>query len=136
MEPYQVLQIQPESTLEAEQLGSKEKFWFKREGQKIGWLFKYPQVNTGQHWAEKIAAEMAWLLNIQHARVELAEIEGTRGSATESFARGGRSLVHGNQILAGKVLGYDPGKKQKQSDHTLENICSLLRNLSLVRHMA
>jgi hypothetical protein len=128
MEPYQILQIQPESIVEPEQLGSKEKFWFEREGKEVSWLFKYPQVNTGQHWAEKIAAEVARVLDIQHARVELAEIEGTRGSATESFARGGRSLVHGNQILAGKVLGYAPEKRHKQSDHTLENIFLALEN--------
>lgn len=47
---------------------------------------------------------------------------GTRGSTTESFIRRGQNLFHGNQILAGQVLGYNPDKRFKQADHTLENI--------------
>lgn len=119
---YPVMEIQPEWVLEQEQLGSKEKFWFRGENYRAEWLFKFPEENTGQHWAEKIAAEVAATLEILQARVELAEFQDTRGSATESFARKGRELFHGNQILAGKVLGYDPYKKFQQSDHTLTNV--------------
>jgi HipA-like protein len=78
--------------------------------------------NTGQHWSEKIAAEVADRLDILHARVELAVFMGVRGTATESFAREGRELYHGNQIMAGYVLDYDPGKRFGHSEHTLENI--------------
>lgn len=85
------------------------------------WLFKYPQASTGQHWAEKIAAEVANCLGIRHAVVELADFQGERGSATESFAREGRDLIHGNQLLAGKVHGYNPEVRFRQSDHTLGN---------------
>ncbi|MEP7364586.1 MAG: HipA domain-containing protein, partial [Acidobacteriota bacterium] len=38
----------------------------------------------------------------------------------------GRELYHGNQVLAGQVLGYDPAKKFRQSSHTLANIFSAL----------
>lgn len=106
--PYSVFEIQPEWVLESEALGSKEKFWYRAKPGEAEWLFKFPQPNTGQHWAEKIAAEVAACLDIFHARVELAIFRGISGSATESFARDGRNLFHGNQILAGKVLGYDP----------------------------
>ncbi len=119
---YPVIQIQPEWVLEPEALGSKQKFWFRSEDKETEWLFKFPEPNTGQHWAEKIAAEVAEILDIPHARVELAVFQGTPGSATESFARHGWQLFHGNQILAGKVLGYDPQKRFQQSDHTLTNI--------------
>ena len=40
-----------------------------------------------------------------HARVELAAFQGVQGSATESFAREGRELYHGNQVLAGQLMG-------------------------------
>jgi hypothetical protein len=119
---YAVFEIQPEWVLEQEALGSKEKFWYRAKKDEPEWLFKFPQPNTGQHWSEKIAAEMAAKLKILHAKVELAVFQGTRGSATESFARNGRSLYHGNQVLAGQVLGYDPMKAFRQSDHTLTNI--------------
>lgn len=81
-------------------MGSKTKFWYRQTEDSAAWLFKYPQQNTGQHWAEKIAAEISELLGIPHAKVELAVFEGQRGSVTESFVRDGRELVHGNQMLA------------------------------------
>jgi HipA-like C-terminal domain len=131
--PYKVIEIQPEWVVESEALGSKAKFWYRANDGEPEWLFKFPQENTGQHWAEKIAAEVAASLGINHARVELAVFRGTRGSATESFARRGRrrpdrSLFHGNQILAGRVLRYDPMKLFGQSDHTLANIFAAIDN--------
>ncbi len=120
--PYPIFEIEPEWVLEPEGMGSKEKFWYRAKDGEPEWLFKFPQENTGQHWSEKIAAEVARCMDVLHARVELAVFQGVRGSATESFARDGRNLFHGNQMLAGKVLGYDHTKKFRQSDHTLENI--------------
>lgn len=118
---YAVRELQPEWVLGTEAMGSKDKFWF-RSGDDPEWLFKFPQPGTGQHWSEKIAAEVAEALDILHARVELAVFQEQRGSATESFAREGRELYHGNQIMAGHVLNYKPDKKFGQSAHTLENI--------------
>ena len=48
--------------------------------------------NTG---LKKIAAEVAAVIGTTHAKVELAQFQGERGSVTESFARGGRVLHHG-----------------------------------------
>jgi hypothetical protein len=126
--PYKVLKIEPDWVLEEEAMGSKEKFWFRETDSATDWLFKYPQPNTGQHWAEKIAAEVADVLDILHARVELARFQTVPGSATESFAREGRELHHGNQVLAGKLMGYDLNKRFGQSDHTLNNIFAALED--------
>lgn len=126
---YVVVEVQREWVLEPEVLGSKRKFWYRKGGDETPWLFKYPQANTGQHWSEKISAEVAEGLGILHAKVELAVFDGIRGSTTESFARGPRYLFHGNQILSGQVLGYDPGKRFGQSDHTLANIFSALEKV-------
>jgi len=134
--PYKVVEIQPEWVLEPEALGSKEKFWYRANDNKPEWLFKFPQENTGQHWAEKIAAEVAASLGIIHAQVELAVFQLARGSTTESFARRGRSLSHGNQILAGQVLGYDPMKAFRQSDHTLTNIFAAIDSAFVARWSA
>jgi hypothetical protein len=123
---YPIVTIQPEWILEDEAMGSKQKFWFRDSRHRADWLFKYPQTNTGQHWAEKIAEQIAVELHILHAKVELAVFQTVQGSASESFARKGRELFHGNQVLAGQVLGYDPGKRFRQANHTLENILSAL----------
>jgi hypothetical protein len=125
---FPILEIQPDWVLEPEVLGSKEKFWYRPGPEGRNWLFKYPQANTGQHWSEKLAAEIAELLQIQHARVELAVFQGTPGSASESFITRDKraSLVHGNEILAGHVIGYDPGRRFRQSDHTYANIMTAI----------
>ena len=103
-------------------MGSKEKVWYWKPDEKAPWLFKFPKQNTGEHWAEKVAAEIAASLGMLHARVELAEFGNGQGSATESFTRNGRELIHGNQVLAGIVQGYNPEMRFRQSDHTLANI--------------
>ena len=70
-------------------------------------------------------------MDILHARVELALFQEVQGSATESFAREGRELLHGNQILAGHALGYEPNQRFRQSDHTLANIFLALERVFL-----
>jgi hypothetical protein len=120
--PYAIFEIFPESSERVEQLGSKPKFWFRFPSGERRWLFKYARSETGEHWAEKIAAEVAKLLDIPHADIELAEFGGKRGSASPSFVPPGIDLIHGNEILAGRILGYDAKKKFRQNDHTLDRI--------------
>lgn len=125
-ESYPVLEIRSDWNLGTEEMGTKTKFWYRNPASPDArWLFKYPQPNTGQHWAEKVASEVADLLDIPHARVELAICEGQRGSASESFAHD-QDLIHGNQLLTGVVHQYDPLRKFHQSSHTITNIWSAL----------
>lgn len=125
-DPFHIVTVQPRWMLRDEAMGTKSKFWYRELNGGGEWLFKYAQENTGQHWAEKIAAEVADTLRTYHARVELAEFEGWRGTVTESFAREGRELRHGNEILAITVSDYDSRKRFHQSKHTLDNIWSAL----------
>lgn len=122
--PYPVVRIHAEWRPETEPMGSKTKFWFRRQDDPAGgdWLFKYPRPGTGEHWAEKIAAEVASLLDIGHANVELARFGDDRGSMSKSFARDGWELHHGNQMLEISVDGYDAAGSFRQTSHTLENI--------------
>ena len=122
---YRILQIPPENEIQLEGMGSKIKSWHLiPEGNESQWLFKRPQrENSGEHWAEKIVAEVAALLSVPHARVELAEYQGSRGSITESIVPENYDLVHGNEVLestdfpnAFEDLNFH------LSDHTLENI--------------
>lgn len=124
---YPIVTVEPEWVLEGEDMGSKEKFWYRETGEgKRNCLFKYSRKHTGEHWAEKIAAEVTARLDISHARVELAEFGEGRGSSTESFAGGLRVLVHGNQLLGRAVSSYDPEIQFHQSAHTLDNIWATL----------
>ena len=127
---YSIVEVKAEWMLQPETMGGKEKFWYRKpEGAETNWLFKYPRTGTGEHWAEKIVAEVAESLRIQHARVELAVFNDRPGIVTESFARGGRELAHGNEVLARKISGYDPDLKYGQSMHTLSNIMQALDNV-------
>lgn len=135
---FPILNVEPESAFDPEgieSMGSKEKFWFRFPGEEHSgpdWLFKYPRPDTGEHWAEKIAAEVAAILGIPHARVELATCEDIRGSATKSFLQNGETVIHGNeciydvvsfyQELDETIPSYDAGRRFKQSQHTLRTI--------------
>ena len=126
--------VDPNWVLEAEQMGTKEKFWFRNptDPERRDWLFKYPTPGTGQHWAEKVAYEIARELKLLAPRVELATCRApdgtlTRGSATINFTDSGYELFHGNQILAGMDATYDPEKRWKQQMHTLQRIFQSLK---------
>lgn len=136
--PFPVYKIDPRWVLESEQLGTKEKFWFRAPAivgtncdpfHESEWLFKFPTPGTGQHWAEKIAYEIACQMRILAPRVELVELDGERGSATENFTNDGYDLFHGNQILAGFDPGYAPHQRFSQNDHTIGRIFDALATL-------
>ena len=129
---FEVKEVKQEWILDPEEMGSKRKFWYRRPGEgEREWLFKYPREDTGEHWAEKIAAEIAELLDVRHATVELAIFKGARGSVTESFVSDELKLVHGNQMLEWFVSGYEAGRRYGQSSHTLKNIWQVIDEVSV-----
>jgi hypothetical protein len=110
----------------SEQLGSKRKFWFRHQDGEL-WLFKYARPNTGEHWAEKVAAELAAFLGIPHAVVELARVEGMWGAITRDFTRGGASdLVHGNELLLEIDPAYPAAETYRVRAHTLDAVQAVL----------
>lgn len=119
---YPIMEVEADSAALLEDMGSKEKFWFSRQEGEHRWLFKRPRPKSGEHWSEKIAEQVANLLDIPHGKVELAEFNGERGSATRSFVGEDEILIHGNQILGETMLNYDAKMEFSQSDHTLDNI--------------
>lgn len=128
-DPYPIVAVNPEWIVNPEDMGTKQKFWYRKPRNPTKWLFKYPRPNTGEHWAEKIAAGVASAIGVRHAKVELATFEGTQGSVTESFVGGNRTLWHGNQMLEEVIAGYDPKRRSRQSHHTLENIWKVVEKI-------
>lgn len=124
---YPIIDVKSEWISRPEEMGSKEKFWHHLEDDAGSqWLFKHPQKNTGQHWTEKVAAEIALILDIDHAIVELATHGMDRGSTTRSFISEGVSLHHGNQLLEAAIGDYDKSARYHQANHTLSNIWRVL----------
>ena len=74
-----------------ESRGTRRKFWIFIPEEQIAphernlWLLKFPRRNTGEHWAEKVAAEVGHLIGVDCARVELAECDGELATISESF---------------------------------------------------
>lgn len=127
-EPFPVLEVTSEMRSDVEQLGSKPKFWFKRDGE--NWLFKQARAGTGEDWSEKVASEIASLLGMPTHHAELAVWAGKRGCAVRSFLSSNQSvLVHGNELLGGFITGYDKEKERGQSDHTFDNIVTVIEKL-------
>jgi hypothetical protein len=115
---YEIIDIDPFTHREHEQMGSKAKFWCRIGTEK--WLFKQCRPGTGEDWAEKIAAEVAALLGLPHARVELAALGETRGSISLDFAAGS-DLIHGNELLWRLDPSY-PLTKSWGAPHTLSRM--------------
>jgi hypothetical protein len=109
-----------------EPIGSKAKFWFRRENHL--WLFKEARPGTGEDWAEKLAAELARVLGLPHAVVELAHHEHAAGIATKDFtdehARG--DLVHGNELLFEVDPAYPKERRYRVHEHTLATVQRVL----------
>jgi len=84
---------------EEEQMGTKNKFWF-HHSEFCRCLYKQSRPNTGEDWAEKIAAELCKLLGLPHAQYELATWRSQRGTVSPSFLPDGGSFIPGNQVLS------------------------------------
>ena len=126
-DPFLIVSVTEGLALAAEPMGGKEKFWYRPEGRNRDWLFKHPRPGTGEHWAEKLAAEIAEALHVQHGRVELAQFGDVRGTVSVSFLDERHSLFHGNQALSEIVGAYDTNLRFRQSNHTIDNILTALK---------
>ena len=136
LDGYPVVEVPPEWRLDDEWMGSKDKFWFRCPSDNQRWLFKKPTAGTGQHWAEKVAFEIARKMQIDTPQVELASSREDQnedvflGSATVSFTvfpddaakKISRVLDHGNQILSDVDDEYDSEKRFGQNMHTVPRI--------------
>lgn len=96
---------------QAEPMGTKEKFWTNGPDG-APWLFKYARVAvdgyvSGEDWAEWLVCGLARILGVPAAEVLPAQCGGKRGLISRSIVLPGEELIHGNEILAAGIRGYD-----------------------------
>ena len=111
-------------------MGSKRKFWFRDEMDR-NWLFKYARPQSGEDWAEKVAAELAELLGLPCARAEMACCGDQAGVAVLDFTDANTELVHGNQLLARRDPGYpeSPDRPRRPlPEYTVERVLQCLES--------
>ena len=121
---YPVHSLDDVIKLNIEQMGSKSKFWVLYPETQDRWLFKYARPNTGEDWAEKIASEIAALLDLPHAKVELATRQQEKGTLSLDFTDNRRKgdLVHGNELLVEIDDTYPQNERYRVSQHSVANI--------------
>jgi len=129
---FPIVQVPEDAGESVEAMGSKRKFWY-RDSDMGRALYKQARAGTGEDWAEKAAAELAELLGLPHARVELATWRGERGTVSPSFVPPPPNgwLVHGNEILLSVVPGYPqtkPGTRHfyRVPQHTLGAVLDVM----------
>lgn len=130
-EQFRLIEVPLDAPEADEDLGTKEKFWFRHHD--LGsCLFKKARPNTGEDWAEKIAAELCELLGLPHADYELAAYNGENGIISPSFlpSQKGGILTLGNEILARIVSNY-PQHSKDLSQHTIDNVFNAIGDASL-----
>ena len=129
-EGFPVIDVPDDASDELETMGSKDKFWFDSE-QHGRSLYKIARPGTGEDWAEKIAAELAELLGLPHAQIELAAWRDTRGTISPTLLRKGSALVEGNVLLSQRDPEYPrtaPGDRYywRVQQHTLDAVFSVI----------
>ena len=104
-----------------EQLGTKEKSWLRNPADER-WLFKQvrstAQGEPGEDWAEKVVCELAALIGLPVARVELAMRDGQRGIVSLNFVPDDARLEHGNELLVRVDPDYDRDQDRRNERYT------------------
>jgi hypothetical protein len=126
---FPVFDVSDWERLNAEQMGTKPKFWCLDEAG-AEFLFKESRPHSGEHWSEKIAEQIAAALRLPHAEIELAICGGRQGTISRKFLPETKNtiLAHGNELL----FEHDPmypknAPNFRLAQHTLNRIFDALQ---------
>jgi hypothetical protein len=117
---FQIIEVSDDLSPKLEQMGTKFKFWYFDE-QHGYCLFKEGHQNTGEDWAERVAAELCELLEMPHAVYKLAVWQDRNGVITPNFLADDESYSAGNEVLFRQDASYPKGER-KAKKHSIENI--------------
>lgn len=131
-EPFPIVDVSGWEIVAYETSGVEEKYWLQEPETHDRWLFKTVTVKGdhvhGEDWAEKAVSEAAGLLGVPCARIELAEMRGTRGCISADLRPASHELQHGQILLeVTGTPGYVYQKGRSSPGHSLENICASLQ---------
>jgi len=112
-----------------ETAGSDEKIWLENPEGSTRALFKpnirHDNIAQAEDWPEKIASELATLLKLPAARIDLARRNGRRGCLSYDVVPVGWELQPGTVLLA-RLLGFHDPMDKQHAGHTLANIQRVL----------
>ncbi|WP_321813843.1 MULTISPECIES: HipA domain-containing protein [unclassified Paraburkholderia] len=92
-------------------------------------LFKEGRPNTGENWAERLAAELALVIGLPHAYYELAQFRERAGVISKSFVPDDGRLIHGNELIGavGTETANADRKFYRDRSHTITRVFSYFR---------
>jgi len=129
--PYRIHQIDANLSEDLEQLGTKPKFWFTHERRRT--LFKADNRETGEDWAEVIAAGICDLLGLPHVPYELAHDSQNNlpGVVCPNIAAKPLTLLLGNQLMVESDPDYPAGDEKTYGvrQHTVSVVAKVLKTL-------
>ncbi|ANH38656.1 hypothetical protein I601_2231 [Nocardioides dokdonensis FR1436] len=145
MTPFPGFDVTDWLVTDVEPVGDDIKYWLRGaagEPDEASWLFKqatvkeiavarsagggYRLYRQGEDWAEKVCSELASLIALPAARVELAERDGVPGLISRDTKPRGWSLNGGGVLLSAVDPRYKPKSdsdaRANRVGHNLDNI--------------
>lgn len=124
--PYPIIQVPYDASEMPEALGTKPKFWYV-DVNGTSTLYKEGRVDSGEHWSEKAACEIAEILGVPHAHYDLAEWRGRKGVASPSFVPKEGRLILGNELLRFVEPAYPANAMRfRAKSHSVRSVMVLL----------
>lgn len=95
--------------------GASEKKWLINPDTKQRGIFKFPKgidigKPTGEYWAEKLASQLAEVLEIECAKVDIGTFKGRVGSMSYMILNEDEELIEGIQYITNIYKEYDQDK--------------------------
>ena len=111
--------------------GRSEKIWLSNPSNGDIGLFKFPKTeHTTEHISEKIAADIAKLIDIECMRVVLGQFDSREGSFSYRINREDENLVEGIQLINKCYPDFNPNSlydKEKGEYYSMEMILNSLK---------
>lgn len=119
--------------VEDETAGAEIKWWLK-DNDENSWLFKSVTVKDGfrygEDWSELIGSNLAGLLSVPTASIQLARREGYEGNISQNIRPETHELQPGRVWMSSlQIPGYVPGNVRGRPGHSLPNINKALDGL-------
>ena len=105
--------------------GTRNKVWLANPENRRRALFKEPKIDTCEHVCERLAAAIAKQLGLAVPEVHYARRGGVIGTIIYSFLNDGERLVHGGEVFAGIVDGFDQWDNRAHTYQRLRKIMIL-----------
>lgn len=115
-----------------ETAGARGHSWLATPETEEAWLFKPVVVHgnrrQGEDWAEKVVAEIAQVMGVPHAQIELASRRGSLGCLSRDLKPRGWEIQPGSALLSGLIDGYESHQKGRRG-HSLANVRTVLSGI-------